>query len=200
MKALMSFAGVAVAASSALATVYVDSASFLANVQPGYYFNNFASVGGGPTSSLSFNNGTFAYTISAAGAGGSGLYNDPGLISTDSALDYIVVTFTSGNVTAVGGNFFSSDINFAPFASNVTIDLSDGTSVTFASASASDFRGFTSGTVITSMTIDAADIDPISGPFVWSTMDNFYVGSAVPAPGAAALLGLGGLAASRRRR
>jgi hypothetical protein len=44
MKNLICVAGAAMAVAPAMATVYNDSASFLANVQGGYYFNNFASV------------------------------------------------------------------------------------------------------------------------------------------------------------
>jgi MYXO-CTERM domain-containing protein len=196
MKAMMFLAG-AVMAAPAMADVFTDSASFLANVQPGSYFNDFASVGAGATPSLSFNSGGFAYTVTAFGTGSQQLFNNPGLVSTDSAVDAIRITFTSGNVTAVGGNFFSSDINFNAIAASVTVALSDGQSVTFNSSSANDFRGFTSTQTITSLTIDA--IDPPAGP-AWSTLDNLYVGQAIPAPGAMALLGLGGLAAARRRR
>jgi MYXO-CTERM domain-containing protein len=195
MKAMMFLAG-AVMAAPAMADVFTDSASFLANVQPGFYFNNFASAPSGAVPSLSFSSGGFAYTVSTGG-GVSGLFNGTGLISTDNAADVIRIDFTSGNVTAVGGNFWSTDINFFPFAATVDVELSDGTSVSFNSTSANDFRGFTSNSVITSLTIDA--IDPLSGP-AWSTLDNLYVGQAIPAPGAMALLGLGGLAAARRRR
>ncbi len=197
MKAMMFLAG-AVMAAPAMADVFTDSASFLAQVQPGFYFNNFASVGAGPATSLNFSSGGFAYTISTGPGSISGLFNNPGLISTDNAQDVIRIDFTSGNVTAVGGNFFSSDINFNAIAASVTVALSDGQSVSFNSSNANDFRGFTSNQTITSLTIDAFDVP--GGAFAWSTLDNLYVGQAIPAPGAMALLGLGGLAAARRRR
>lgn len=199
MKAMMFAAGAAMAAAPAFGgtTVYTDSASFLANVQPGAYFNDFAGVPTGSVPSLSFDDGTFAYTINAVGAGSNNLFNDPGVVSTDSAADALQITFTSGNVTAVGGNFWSTDILFLPFAAQMVIDLSDGTSVSYNSTSAADFRGFTSGVAITSITIDA--VDPIAGP-AWAAVDNLTVGQVIPAPGAMALLGLGGLAAARRRR
>jgi hypothetical protein len=197
MKALMALAGAAMVAAPATADVFTDSASFLDQVVPGYYYNNFTGVPGGAQPSLDYSSGGFSYTISTAPGSISGLFNGTGIVSTDNAGDAILIEFTSGNVTAVGGNFWSTDINFFPFAADVTLDLSDGTSVTFFSTSANDFRGFTSDQVITSMTIDA--VDPVAGP-AWSTLDNLYVGVAVPAPGAVALLGLGGLAAARRRR
>lgn len=197
MKAWMSVAGAAIAAAPALATVYTDSASFLANVQPGVYFEDFAGVPAGEAPSLSFSDGTFSYDITAGFGGGTGtLFNDPGLISTNSAVDFLQIDFTSGNVTAVGGNMYATDIFFFPVVADMVITLSDGTVESFTSSSATDFRGFTSGVVITSLTIEAVDgLAP-----AWATLQNFYVGAAVPAPGALALLGLGGIAAGRRRR
>src|SRR5690606_26643545 len=103
---------------------------------------------------------------------------------TDSALDSIMVTFTGAAVTAVGGNFWGTDISFFPNGSTIHLNLSDGTSVSYASTGPSDFRGFISDVAISSITIDAEDVPGNS----WATMDNLVVGAAVPAPGAAAVL------------
>lgn len=195
---LLASAALVVCAGSAMAssTVYTDSASFLANVQPGFFFNDFATVPVGSVPSVSASGNGFGYTITATGAGSNNLFNDPGIISTDSALDAILVTFTGAPVTAIGGNFWASDISFFPTGTNVTINLSDGTNVSFPTTGPNTFRGFTSNVAITSMTIDA----PESPANAWATMDNFYVGAAIPAPGAVAMLGVAGLAATRRRR
>lgn len=193
MKTMMIVAG-AVMATPAMADVFTSSAAFLAAIEPGYYYNNFTGVPTGAVPSLSYSSGGFSYTISTGG-GISGLYNGTGFVSTDNASDVLQIDFTSGNVSAVGGNFWATDINFNAIAATVAINLSDGTSVSFNATSANDFRGFTSNVTITSMTIDAID----GAAFAWTTMDNLYVG-AVPAPGALAVLGLGGLVAGRRRR
>ncbi|MGD9691736.1 MAG: hypothetical protein AB7G17_02725 [Phycisphaerales bacterium] len=192
---------VAVAAGAAFAgvssaTVFTTQASFVAQLQAGFYLENFASVPTGSVPSLNFSSGGFSYTVSATGPGTNNLFNDPGIISTDSATDAILVTFTGGAPTAVGGNMWSTDINFQPFAAAMTITLSDGQTRSFNSSSASDFTGFTSGVAITSILIDAAD----TGGNAWATLDNLYVGRAIPTPGAAALMGVAGLAGLRRRR
>ncbi len=192
--AALSAAGLAAAGS---ATVYTDLASFMANVAPGSYSENFAGVPTGSVPSLNFGpvNG-FAYTVGATGLGSNNLFNDPGIVSTDSALDSLIITFTGAPVTAVGGNFWASDISFFPTGTDITINLSDGTNVSYTSTGPADFRGFISNVAITSMTIDAPDV-PANA---WATMDNLVVGSAIPAPGAAAVLGLAGVAGLRRRR
>jgi hypothetical protein len=197
MKALMILSAAAMTATPVMAAVFTDSASFFAQLVPGSYTNDFTGLGGGPSPDLSFSSGGFSYTISTQAGAASGLFNDPGLVSTNNATDSILVSFTSGNVTAVGGNFWATNISVQPVAAQVAVTLSDGQTVTFNSTSAADFRGFTSGVTITSLTIDA--IDPISGP-AWSTLDNLTVGRVIPAPGAMAVLGLGGLLAARRRR
>jgi MYXO-CTERM domain-containing protein len=187
------FAGVAIAGT---ATVYTDSASFLADLAPGFYTNGFDDVSSGPSPDLTYSQNGFAYNVGTQVGAVSGLFNDFGVISTDNAGDSISVDFTSGNVFAVGGNFWATDIAVLPTGTDIVISLSDGTSVSYTSTGPSDFRGFISDVAITNLTIDAPDG---LSPF-WATMDNLTVGQAIPTPGAVALLGVAGLAGVRRRR
>lgn len=191
--AVVLFAGV-----SAQAAVFTTSASFLANVAPGSFFNNFAGVPGGLSNALNFAGGGFSYTIDSAPTPNN-LFNDPGIISTNLAAERISIVFTGNPVTAVGGNFWSTDIAVQPTPSTVTVMLSDGTTEIFNSAAATDYRGFTSAVPITSMTIDAGDT-PAGGP-VWPTLDNLTVGRVIPEPASLSLVGLGlaALAYARRR-
>lgn len=153
--------------------IFTDRATFLQNVSPGFYEEDFVDVPVGPAGpSLSFSGNGFAYTVTAVGAGSNNLFNDPGIISTDSAVDAILVTFTGAPVTAVGGNFWATDINVLPTGTDVTITLSDGTVETFTSTGPADFRGFVTAAPITSIQIDAPDV-PVNA---WSTMDNLIVG------------------------
>ena len=123
---------------------------------------------------LNYTNGSFAYTVDASSpAPAGGLYNDTGLISTNAAADSIVVTFTGAPVTAVGGNFWASDIAMQPTGTVVTILLSDGTTLAFTSTGPADFRGFTTALPITSITIDALDVPNPA----WPTMDNLIIGT-----------------------
>lgn len=183
-------------AGAANATVYTTQASFLANVQPGFYFNNFTGVPTGAQPALPFGpvNG-YSYIIDTDPTPNN-LFNDPGIISTNLATDTILITFTGAPVTAVGGNFWATNISFQAIPAQISFQLSNGDTELFNSTAASDFRGFTSAVPILSMTIDA--IDP--GVAAWTTMDNLYVGQVIPTPGSLALLGLGALAAGRRRR
>ncbi len=187
---------------SALAgVVYTDSTSFLNDADPGISLNTFDDVVSGPLPDLTYSIGAFSYDISAGGGYGTGLYNGTGVVSTQNANDHLLITFTSGNVNAVGGNFWGTDQFFNVVLAQITITLSDGTEVTFDSTGPAVFRGFSTDVFITSMTIDAK-----SATGAWATMDNLYVGAAVvPLPPAAwaglATLGLlGGLRAHRRRR
>jgi hypothetical protein len=185
------------AATAGAAVVYDDEGSFLDAIQPAFLLEDFNGyVYGGYTEytlDIGPMNG-FSATISCEGGANSYLWSGDGNMSTENATDWLRVDFTGDPVTAVGGWFFPSDINGFYQPGPIVIDLSDGTHYEFDPVSDTDFRGFTTDGPITWMTIDAPD-DQLTA---WSTMDHFYVG-AVPAPGALALLGLAGLARSRRR-
>jgi hypothetical protein len=185
----------------AVTTTYTDSASFLANVEAGSYYEDFSGVAAGAGGPLSFTDGVFSYDIDTApSAPGTpppgGLFNDPGIISTNTAGDAILVSFTGAPVTAVGGTFFASDINFAQIPSDVVVTLSDGTTAGF---NGIGFSGFTSDSgAITSIEINTND--PVTA--AWATIDELYVGTAVvPEPGSALLFfsSLIGLLAIRRK-
>ena len=152
------------------AGTYTDRTTFLTHVAAGYFDNPFADAVPGPITSLSYTNGGWAYTVTAST---DQLYNDTGLISTNLAADSIVVTFSGDPVTAVGGNFWATDVSVVPTGTDVTILLSDATTLTFTSTGPTDFRGFTTAAPITSITIDALDVPSPA----WSTMDNLIIGT-----------------------
>jgi hypothetical protein len=166
----------------AKAGLIFDQATFVASLQPGYYLEDFSSlVGPGVIPApLNFSGGGFAYTATAPGdfyavqtPSGSGNY----VLSTSSAADTITLTFTSGNVTAVGGYFFVTDLfgDIAPGA--ITLQFSDGTQVNLTNQDLSTFTGYLSeGPLITSLLIFASQADGEA----WPTVDNLYVGAGIP--------------------
>jgi hypothetical protein len=210
MKLTLSAVAVAALAGSAFgqATVFNNQAAFVNQLAGPFLQDNFDGVPTGlvdPLTGLDFSQNGFSFNVNAVDSAvdgdgtNDGLFNDPGLLSNNSATDAMVFTFTSGNVTAVGGNFFSSDISFAPIPLMLDFQLSDGTNVQVTTSGASDFTGFVNLNGITSLTVDALD-DPITPAFNWPAADAIWVGRAVPTPGAISVLGLAGLAAARRRR
>jgi hypothetical protein len=204
--AALSVAGVAVAGS----TSYNSVGSFLDNVQMGYYLNDFEGVVAAGSSldvgvSAPFGpvNG-FSYNITVDNPSNSLLYWGQGVFGSPLSTttfgvngpnDDVIINFTGANVTAFGGNIFITDQFFGPVTGTMTVTLSDGSNVVLNNPYQTSFVGFTSDTAISSVTISA------TGPGnTYITMDNLYVGVAVPAPGAAAVLGLAGVAGLRRRR
>ncbi len=159
--------------------MYTDRATFVSHVAAGFYENPFNDAVSGPSPPLSYTQGGIAYTVSSSipdGDTGGGLYNDTGVISTNGSGAAVVVTFTGTPVTAVGGNFWATDVNVTPNGLDVVITLSDGTTHTFTSTGPSDFRGFTTAAPITTITIDAPNPSvPTDGS--WATVDNLIVGS-----------------------
>ena len=181
-------------ASAFAATTYTSSAAFLAQVAPGSYTENFNGwVTDPPTGSLAFSGGGFSYSAFAP----SDLYLTAGFLGTSQINEPLTLTFTGGNVTAIGANFFATNINDALQSVAVTVTLSDGTVASLTPTSMSDsYRGFTSNTAITSLTIGAP------GQSLYANLDNLTVGiTAVPEPANWALMGLGlaGVIAARRR-
>jgi len=196
-------------------TTYTTQVSFLADVAPGYYLETFDSL---PTtyinSPLLFASGGFAYSAAAPTnfypvAPDPGAPSDHALANND-ANEPITITFTGAPVTAIGGNFFDNDENGYWTAGDITVTLSNATTVTLTGSAGNKypFWGYTTtGAPITSLTVKSI----YSGSTKWPTVNNLIVGSfggtpppAVPEPGAVAfgIIAAGsvlGLVARKRR-
>lgn len=171
--------------------VFTDETSFLSAIQPGYYLEDFDAFTYGSFTGdfLDFGptNG-FSYTMSSLP---DGLWSGDGNMSTNSQNNLLDITFTGSTVTAVGGNFWPTDVDGYDLIGDITLSLSDGTTVNLVNADFSTFQGFVSdGAAFTSMSVDSTISDQ------WPTVDHFYVGQAnggpvIPAPGAFLLCGIG---------
>ncbi len=132
-------------------------------------------------SPINFSGGAFAYPASADGGfyavqtpGGSGNQ----VLTTLFADDTITLTFTSGNITAVGGFFLVTDILGDIATGQVTLNFNDGTSVTLTNQTLSSFTGYLSpGVPITSLTISALQPPEGEGDPRWPTVDDLIVGA-----------------------
>jgi hypothetical protein len=193
------------AAAPAKATVITynnsEKDAFFNDLKSGAYFESFSSFGGQEVASpQSFSFGGDSYTLSdgatieyssiTGGDAQASVY--PTTLQNSESL---VIDFTSGNITAVGGNFFLTNNVFDPIAGgDVTATLGTGEVVTQASSASYDgepFTGFTSTVPITSLTITGPDLED---EFV--TLDSLWVGQSfegVPEPRTWALM-LGGMA------
>jgi hypothetical protein len=131
---------------------------------------------------------------SAAATGG--LFCQDGHFSTNNP---VAATFTfAPGVMSVGANIFGTDNSFNSLPAKIKVTLADGSSYIAFSTGPADFVGFISdGAAISSLTMTASDTAPGD---VYVTANNMYFGvTAIPAPGAAALLGLAALVSRRRR-
>jgi uncharacterized repeat protein (TIGR01451 family) len=159
------------------AGVFTTRESFIAAIPPGYYEEDFAGLQEGtPLDPLPFSGAGISYELLASRPWDpttktGGLFTWPGIVSTNSASDAIVITVTDGQMMAIGANFYSSDIHSTPVDAEIEITLSDGTVETFLSTSRTDFRGFVGEMPITRIEIRAAQ-----KPWpLWPTMENLIV-------------------------
>lgn len=187
--------------SNAMATWYTTEASFLGAINPVYYledFNDFqygVQLNGSQTSWSAPGANGYGWDASAA----LGLWSNDGALSTNSAMDPLIFTFTGSPVTAFGGIFYGSDISgVAVPTAQVTVTLSNGEFQTF-TANGTDFLGWTGAAAIASVQLDV--VEP-GGANVWNTADHVYTGAGVPEPATFVAIGLGlaGLAIARRKR
>ena len=196
-KSLVIFAIALIASPASAATVFTSSGPFLSLVEPGSFLNTFSTGGNGGGAAipgpLTFSGSGYSYDVTA---GGAGFFADNAVLGNWAAADPVVFTFTGAPVTAIGGNFFLTDVNgVLQTDANVTISLSDGTNESFQAVSTSSFRGFISTVPITSMTFAAV-------PRFYN-IDNFRVGAAaVPEPATLSLVAAAGAIGFvlRRRR
>lgn len=173
------------------ATLYTTQASFLSQVDSGYYLENFdAKTSGVLASGTNFSNSTYTYTASTT-TNSNGLYIQTVAgnksLSTNTNRSNIVINFTSNNVTAVGGNFFLSG-GSSSLAGAFSISLSDGTNVTLNSTDSvltAPFEGFTAadGTNITSLTFAVPTINSAAA------IDDLIVGRAKRLPEPSSIVG-----------
>jgi hypothetical protein len=125
-----------------------------------------------------------------------GLFCQDGYFSTNNP---VAATFTfAPGVMSVGANIFGTDNSFNTLPAKIKVTLADGSSYIALSTGPAAFVGFISnGAAISSLTMTASDTAPGD---IYVTANNMYFGvTAIPAPGAAALLGLAALVSRRRR-
>ncbi len=199
---------------SAATDFFTDETAFLNHLQTPYYLEDFGENGNfgylneDPVNFSHVTTG-FSYNISSSGA----VWEVYEAISTEYGDETIMVTDFSGPipVTAVGGQFFPTveyPEGIGDFTTGtLSVSFKNIFNVAYAyeinvnSTDTLPFLGFISDTPISSISIyTGGDFD--DGPY--PTMDHFYVGTQVPLPASALLLGSGLLGLSllgwRRRR
>lgn len=184
--------------SSASAAVLVFTDQFLYNIYTTSYTRateTFDTYSGSYVTAVGGNLGPVNWSAGAIG----GVNAVGGRLVAASSTPMTVDFGGGNNVFGLSGNFFGTDAAGNVVPSLMLITLADGTSYMNLIDTASAFVGFVStGPAISSMQMTAQAL-PGGAQVVYPSLDNMGL-AFVPAPGALALLGLAGLAGSRRRR
>lgn len=184
----------ALASPAAAVDVYTDQASFLAAISTGYYLETFDGVEASPEPPIPFSSLGFEYEANVPG-GSFVNYANPSdasdiWLSTNVAFDSLQFSFTSGNVTAVGGFFFTAVLSGAPATVDLHVETDQNAEVLTPGGADPEltFLGFVSDVPFTSLALSS--ISPDGFPH-WPVANDLIVGMAVPEPSSAALLLLG---------
>jgi hypothetical protein len=163
---------------------FSNKTAFLATISPGYYAENFDSLG--PFNALgplvSFSGSGFSYDASAPfGLFGIVIEGGDNALSTNTPFDSVRLTFTSGNARAVGGDFFHSGFFGGLVPGEVIVTLNDGTTeVVPRDFAKSIFRGFIARPGLSITSLEVIGLVSNGVEFVFPTVNNLIVGEPRP--------------------
>ena len=185
---------------SAHATWFTSESAFLAAINPSFYLEDYSSftfgtpLNGSQTSWVAPGANGYGFTASAA----NGLYSNSSALSTNTAADPLVLTFSGKPVTAFAGKFADTDISGNKIAGTSTVLLSNGDTQSINNAAGQEvFLGWVGTSAVTSASITATS----GAANNWPQIDHTYVGAAaVPEPMTMIGLAAGAAVLARRRR
>lgn len=198
---LSALVGSAVAANARAGVSFTDRAVFTAALDAGYLSEDFEARSGQVFAApLVISNSGFSASVSTSAQAllvfsmGSDDYLTTSINSSGFSAP-VTIAFTSGNVTAFGGNFFVESAFGGVVAGTVTVAFSDGSVFSLVNQTASSFFGYVGDAPIASVTISPDATQRFVG------IDDLLIGSSpIPGPASLGLLVSVGLLALRRRR
>lgn len=191
------------------ATTYTDSSAFFAAISASNYTETFDSIPGADfvTTPTNFSGNGFSFTATTPNTGDNQLYGLTNGGGSDRWLstffpEYgLFFTNFSPNVSAIGGNFFATDVdgNYVNTPIRLSILLSDSStfSTDYTPSGANSFLGVTFNT---NVSVSSLVISNLNDPPQFPTANNLTMGVAVPEPSTYALLGLAAVGYAIRRR